>query len=98
MNINKLLSVTEVLGSDYNTDDLHISTIQYIIVQCIGMLFMILATVLWICSPILSMILLIGITIVYCVVLSVNDHNDVSMLLTIPLSIFIGVCIILMIK
>lgn len=98
MNLGKLSLITEILGSDFDPDDLHLSKIYYIAIQCFGVLFMTVSTVLYICSPMISAFLLIGSAIVYTVLLSINDKNDLSMLLIIPLSVLIGIIIIMSIR
>lgn len=98
MDLIKILFISEVLGNDYDPDDLHFSPIAYIFKHILGIVFIVSSTILLNYMHILGSFFLIGSAIVYSIMISVNNHDDISMLLTVPLSVFIGCGIIILIN
>lgn len=98
MDLNKIFLTSEIIGDDYDPNDLNLKPAACAAMHFLGMLFITASIVLLNYSKILGGFLLIGSVIVYIIMVSVNDHNDLSMIFTIPLSGMIGCGILILIN
>jgi len=98
MDLNKILLISEILGDDYDPNDWNLKPAARAVMHFLGMLFITASIVLLNYSKILGGFFLIGSTIIYIIAVSVNDHDDLSMIFIIPLSAIIGWGILILIN
>lgn len=98
MDLNKILLTSEILGDDYDPSDWNLKPAACAVMHFLGILFITASIVLLNYNKILGSFLLIGSTIIYIIAVSMNDHNDLSMIFTILLSGIIGCGILILIN